>query len=581
MASTTALFTALSGLTANSRNLEVIGNNIANVNTTAFKSNRMLFAPTFNRSFSLGTAPSSSSGGTNPGQVGLGVTIAGTQRNFNNGAINVTGISTDLAIEGDGFFIVEQNGEQFFTRAGAFQTNSQNELITLSGARVQGFGIDEDFNVVSGRLESISVPLGTLTLAEATENVTFSGNLNADSDVAVNGSIFTFAALTAGGAPITTATLLTALDPAGTFAVDDVITISGASRGGKNVPDASFTVGAASTVQDFLEFLQEALGVVPDGGFTAGDPTGAPEPGSFSVDAAGVITFVGNFGELNDLDLDVSDFSVVDSAGASKANPFVPTKTQAADGESVRTTFTVYDSLGTALNIDLTMVLAFKDDNGTYWRSFLHSSDDSDLALHLETGDRTGTYSDAVPLLQFDNFGSLVSSPTVSVEVDRDNSGALSPLSVTLTFDSDSDAVTALSDTGGSSAIAAVFQDGSPIGILSSFSVGNDGIITGGFTNGLTRTIGQIALATFTNPAGLVDAGNNLFRIGPNSGTALVTSPLEFGTGRVVGGALELSNVDLSQEFINMILTTTGYSASARVITTTNELIQQLLLLGR
>jgi len=116
---------------------------------------------------------------------------------------------------------------------------------------------------------------------------------------------------------------------------------------------------------------------------------------------------------------------------------------------------------------------------------------------------------------------------------------------------------------------------------LSIHSIVEDEHIAGSFTNGLTRTIGQIALAKFSNPDGLVDAGNNVFRVGPNSGTALSTNPGEFGTGRVVGGALELSNVDLSQEFINMILASTGYSAASRVITTTNELIDQLLVLGR
>ncbi|HWB20126.1 MAG TPA: flagellar hook-basal body complex protein, partial [Phycisphaerales bacterium] len=105
--------------------------------------------------------------------------------------------------------------------------------------------------------------------------------------------------------------------------------------------------------------------------------------------------------------------------------------------------------------------------------------------------------------------------------------------------------------------------------------------ISGSFTNGLTRTIGQIAMAKFSNPEGLVDVGNNNFRVGPNSGTALITTPGRFGTGNVIGGALELSNVDLSQEFINMILASTGYSASSRVITTTNDLINQLLQIGR
>ncbi|RMD61863.1 MAG: flagellar hook-basal body complex protein, partial [Planctomycetota bacterium] len=124
MASTTSLLTGLSGLTAHARRLEVIGNNIANVNTTAYKSNRLVFAPTFSRTLNAGTAPTANSGGTNPGQIGLGVTQAGTQRNFQNGALSVTGGVNDLAIEGDGMFIVDRDGEQVYTRAGAFQLNS-------------------------------------------------------------------------------------------------------------------------------------------------------------------------------------------------------------------------------------------------------------------------------------------------------------------------------------------------------------------------------------------------------------------------------------------------------------------------
>ena len=118
MASTTALFTGLAGLNSNARQLDVIGNNISNVNTTAYKSNRLQFSSAFNRTFSLGTSPNSSTGGSNPGQIGLGVTMAGTQRNFSNGAISPTGLNTDLAIEGNGFFVVERAGERLFTRAG-------------------------------------------------------------------------------------------------------------------------------------------------------------------------------------------------------------------------------------------------------------------------------------------------------------------------------------------------------------------------------------------------------------------------------------------------------------------------------
>jgi len=359
-----------------------------------------------------------------------------------------------------------------------------------------------------------------------------------------------------------------------------VYTVSGATRGDKAVPSETFTVTAASTVDDLMAFLQNVLGVVPDGGFVTGDPTGGPEPGAYVV-GTDLVTFTGNFGVDNDIDFGTANLLLADNTGASKSSPFTIAKTGSANGESVRTTFEVFDSLGGAVQVDLTMVLAFKDGSGTFWRSFLHSADDTDLALNLELGDRTGTFSENVPLLHFDNFGRLSSSPSVGIEIDRLNSGAADPLNVSLSFSSSGDSVTGLADDGGNSNIAAVFQDGAFLGVLSDFSVGVDGVITGGFTNGLTRTIGQISVASFTNPEGLVDAGNNLFRVGPNSGTALVTKPLEFGTGRVIGGALELSNVDLSQEFINMILTSTGYTASSRVIDTTNQLLQTLLVTGR
>jgi len=153
--------------------------------------------------------------------------------------------------------------------------------------------------------------------------------------------------------------------------------------------------------------------------------------------------------------------------------------------------------------------------------------------------------------------------------------------SFTLNFTSSGDAVTSIANTGNGSTLAATYQDGSPLGVLSTFSVSTDGLIIGGFSNGLSRTIGQVAIATFTNPEGLVDTGDNLFQTGPNSGNALITTPLDFGTGRMIGGALELSNVDLSAEFINTILTSTGYSASSRVITIADELLQELLLIGR
>ncbi|MBC03953.1 MAG: hypothetical protein CMJ34_11735 [Phycisphaerae bacterium] len=573
MASTTALFTGLSGLMSNSRRLDVIGNNIANVNTTAYKSNRMTFSPTFSRNFSLGTAPSDATGGTNPGQVGLGVSVSGTQRNFNNGAIGVTGVATDLAIEGDGFFIVNQAGSQYYTRSGSFIRNPENGLITQSGAKVMGYGVDEQFNIVEGNLVDLNIPVGTMTLAEQTRNVVFNGNLNASGEVGTTGSIHESRVFytDASGTPGTEVTGATNLntpiyvsDGAGGFvqAFDGSatsITVSGVEKGGKDLGTAIFEIEAGTTFDDYVAFLDEYMGLDSSAIGSSSDLGGSVAM------VGGAIVVTGNEGTVQQLDIETGDFT---ANGTGLGNPFVMTKTGDATGESVQTSFVVYDSLGTPLTIDLSFVLqGTTPSGGTTWEFVAESSDNDATDRLLALGEVT-----------FDTNGRFVSASNQSFSIQRTN-GAVNPLTVNMDFDSGTDAVSSFTDSA--SNLAAVFQDGSPIGTLGSFSIGEDGVISGAFTNGLTRTIGQVALAKFSNSAGLVDVGDNLFGSGPNSGTALIASPREFGTGRVVGGALELSNVDLSQEFINMILASTGYSAASRVITTTDELITQLLALGR
>ncbi|RMH29040.1 MAG: flagellar hook-basal body complex protein [Planctomycetota bacterium] len=582
MASTTSLLTGLSGLTANSARLELIGNNISNVNTTAFKSSRALFSANFSKNFSLGTSPSGTSGGTNPGQIGLGVTVGGTQKNFNRGSISPTGVNTDLAIEGDGFFVVERNGEQFYTRAGAFRLNSQNQLVNGNGDRVLGFPVDATFNLVPGQAQALNIPAGALTIAEATTTVQLAGNLNADATkLPTQGSLLTFDQplndLT--GTPLAGpgSLLLGALeDPAnpGTplfpaAGAPYSLVIDGAEKGQKGVPAGSIVVDATTTVQDVLDLINNTLGIITGQTNPDGSTTGAAyDP------VTGLISIVGNTGTVNDIDLTGSDIRILDNTGATVPNPFTITKdatTGVADGESVRTSFIIFDSLGTPLTVDLTMVLEGADTTGTQWRYFLDSKDKFDPAdpsISLGSG-----------MISFDTEGQILSGGAINLVLPRFGFGAESPTSVSLELATGDSGVTALVDTD--SSLGATFQDGTPIGTLTTFSVGEDGVITGGFSNGLSRTVGQLALAAFTNEAGLIDEGNNLFRVGPNSGTALVTTPGQFGAGRVIGGALELSNVDLGQEFIDMILTSTGYSAASRVITTADQLLQQLVQIGR
>lgn len=578
MASSTAMFTALTGLTANARNLDVIGNNVANVNTTAYKTNRMLFSTQFSRNLSIGTAPGENTGGTNPGQIGLGVRIAGTQRDFRDGALSPTGDARDLAIEGSGFFIVNRGGSDLYTRAGAFRLNAQNDLTSVEGYRVRGYAVDSGFNVVRGALTDLNIPVGTLTLAEATRNIQFSGNLNAGGSAATQGSVIDLGELIVGAGatnPPTapnvseTSSLLAELERAGdpgvqAFPTGTTIRLQQVQKGTRTIPSADFSVTTTSTLQDLMTFFREAMGISTG----AGDNPDGLTPGVSLDPLTGQVRVIGNTGTVNDLVIDASDIAVYDSSNNLLSTPFSPNKVQASTGEAVRTTMVAYDSLGNPLSIDLTMVLEAKTGGGTTWRYFVESEADTDLDLAVGTG-----------TVSFDNFGQLIGDGTASISIDRANTGAADPLGITLNFRSPAGNVTALADVA--STIAATFQDGTPLGTLASYGVAADGVIIGAFTNGLTRVVGQIAVATFPNNEGLVDDGGNLFRVGPNSGTPVVSSPLEFSAGGIIGGALELSNVDLSAEFINLILTSTGYSANSRVITTTDQLMQQLLVLGR
>jgi len=265
--------------------------------------------------------------------------------------------------------------------------------------------------------------------------------------------------------------------------------------------------------------------------------------------------------------LETGDF-VASNVGAASAQPMVMSKTQDADGESARTTFVAFDSLGTPVSVDLTFVKqGVVAGGGTVWEFVAESADTAVNNRVVGLG-----------VVEFDANGNFVSATNDSFQIQRDN-GATTPLTVTINFDSGPDAITALADT--SSVFAAVRQDGSPIGTLDSFSIGDNGIITGSFTNGLNRTIGQVTLAKFINNEGLVQAGGGLFLAGPNSGDAVVTAPQQLGAGRIVAGALEQSNVDLAEEFVKLITASTGFSASSRVISTSDQLIQQLLATGR
>ena len=565
----TSLFQSLSGLNANSQTLSVSGNNIANINTVAFKGSRATFETQISQTLSSGSLPTANLGGSNPSQIGLGTRVATISRNFNDGSLQPTGVNTDLALEGAGFFVLSFDGATRFSRAGAFGLDRDMNMVNPDGGLVQGFGVDDDFNVVQGVLGGINIPIGTLTLAEATETVQFAGNLDASGDIATVGSTITSDPILfgSGGPAAVPGDVLTGLFDGTTslFALGDVITITGAEKGGATLPDHTFEIGPANTtgsdtfgttLQDLMTFMEQVLGI------------DTAVSGGVSLSGTGVLTIDGNTGLTSDITFENSNFVV--NQTTIPVFPLNLTKSQFSDGESVRTTFVIFDSLGTPRTLDLSVVLEGKTNSGTDWRFYAQSEDDSDLDRVLGTG-----------LLSFDNQGRLVTTTSSTVPLNLAATGAATPQLVELAFadPTGGGSVSALTDI--TSQISALSQDGSGIGTLEDFSISSDGTISGVFSNGLLRNIGQVVLATFANPGGLLDLGGNLFNLSSNSGNATIALPGSGRAGRIVGGALELSNVDLSEEFINLITASTGFSANSRVLSTSDQLIRELLATAR
>ncbi len=558
MGLTSALYTGLTGLNASQFRLDVIGDNIANLNTTGFKGSRTLFQTQFSRTISAGTKPDGTQGGTNPMQIGLGAAVGAVQRSFTPGSVETTGVPSDLAIEGDGFFVLRTpENERVFTRDGSFSLSADSRLISADGFFVQGFSVNRNFELIPGALGDLSIPLGTLTTARATAAVQLEGTLNSSGIVATQGSILRSQVLhDAANNPITGATALTVVkNPGGAalLANGDVITVNGVKRGGRNVPGESFIVGTTGvTVNDLLSWLDEVIGIDTTAG-VAGSP-------GVAVTADGRLEVRGNAGTENKLE--IASGTLI-SNGATQL-PFTFNEVQTANGESAHTTFVVYDSIGTPITVDLTMVLENRTTGSSTWRFYATSADDSDVKFDVGTGSVT-----------FDANGQFVKSPENSIVIDRADTGASDPLPLQLNLQRLSGLNVA------KSSLVMGFQDGFATGTLLDYSIGQDGVITGTFTNGLNQTIGQIALATFSNPEGLLARSNSVFFIGPNSGEARITTPLSMGAGKVSSGSLELSNVDLSREFINLITSSTAFSAASRVISTSDQLLQELLLVAR
>ncbi len=565
MSLTSSMMVGFTGIQSNSVGVGVVGDNLANLNTTAFKGQRTNFETLLYRTIEEGEGPNATSGGTLPRQIGTGSQVASIQRNFQQGGIDNTGFPTDLAIDGDGFFILSgAQGQPLYSRDGALRLDANQTLVSASGNALQVFAANPDGTIDTGTLSDLVIPLGSESAAIATNSVIMDGQLDSATNVSTAGSVVTSQPLTtAGGAAATASTALTALvDRNGVplFADGDSLAFGG-QKGGVSVAQTTFVVGQdGATLGDLAGRMQAVYGINTDTqtgtapGVTIGDGSDYP---------AGSLVVRSNVGDVNAISLDAS--SVVNRTGPI-VSPFSFSTVEPSVGEGVTTSFGVFDSLGNLVNVRVRATVESKSDTGITWRFFAESVDDTDVSPVLGTGTIT-----------FDPNGLFVGSTGTDLSIDRAGIGSGTPAAFSLDFSG----LMGLASTDGSSELIMASQDGAPTGIMNGFSVDRRGIVTAAFSNQQTQVLGQVALATFRNNEGLVAQSNNTYVEGPNSGIATIAEPLTGLSGAVLEGALEQSNVEIAREFVNLIQSQTGITSASRVVRVADELLQELLLLAR
>ncbi|MCZ8237950.1 MAG: flagellar hook protein FlgE [Leptospiraceae bacterium] len=461
-----SLYSGVSGLKNHQVRMDVIGNNISNVNTHGFKTERVTFQDMISQELSGASEPKDNIGGINPKQVGLGSLIAAIDKIMTQGSLQTTGKNTDVAISGEGFFIVKNGDKEFYTRSGAFNVDKNGYYVNpATGVKVQGWNArkDEDGNRFinsAASVEDIVIPLYSKEPAKATSNVDFQSNLNA----------------------------------------------------------AALAVPPDATDEEIKKYIND------------------PDPNK-------------RRGHL--------------------------------------TSIKVYDDQGNTRQLEATL---WKVRENT-WKAKFNLDAASQVSVDVKgTGGENTQLPGNVELeLGFSPDGKIVS---VSDGVDSQTAGKLNAQisfrtegnpavqNFTMNF-GEANLVNGVTQFSSDFTTKAVKQDGYPMGYMEAFSIDDTGTVTGVFSNGVRQPLATIAMATFTNPAGLNKAGDTMFSYSLNSGEANIGEAGVQGKGKINAGLLEMSNVDLSDQFTDMIVTQRGFQANSRTIVTSDQMIQEVLGLKR
>lgn len=535
---------ALSGLNAASSDLRVIGNNVANATTTGFKKSRAEFADIF----------AASNLGTTSNAIGSGVKISSISQQFTQGNVGFTDNNLDLAISGQGFFRLNDNGVNVYSRAGAFGVDRSGYVTNTQGQRLTGFQADASGNI-TGALGDIQLDTSDIA-PRATTGIDMAINLDASSTVP-------------GATPSTSLTI-----PAGTILDEDRATGAVLTGANFNIKDnygvdrsvhIDYTRTAANTWSATLVDNVSGNSFPANTSIDTSGATASPSSLSFNwvpettTGAQNTVVITASTSAITlvaaavDGDTSASAAATVNNGGAQTA--FSPTDSSSYNHS---TSLSVYDSLGT----EHLLTMYFRQTNqANEWEVFTYSDGVRVDAAAGSAGDQ----------MIFSTTGAITTpSPATLPPITFNPGGGAAQMNLTLD-------VADISQYGSDFSVNALVQDGFATGRLSGLDIGDTGILTARFTNGQSRTLAQIALANFSNSQGLRQLGDTSWAESYDSGAALVGNPGTGSLGLVQSGALEGSNVDLTEQLVGMITAQRNFQANAQVITTADTVTQTII----
>lgn len=582
-----ALYSSISGLKAHQTKMNVVGNNIANVNTAGFKKSSVNFEETMTQTVKGARGPVDGRGGVNPATIGLGVQVSSINTSFESGAQQTTGRKTDLRVDGSGFFVVQDGNARMYTRAGNFNLDGNGTLVMPNGMKVQGWqatiredgtqGIDNDTP-----LGDLAIRMGSVLPGKATDSVNYVGNLSQN----------------AGIENIT-------------LSVDDLT--------GKKVD---------VTIKFNYDIDNNKWNWKAEG-------EGVTGKGAFELDEKGNIkkSFPDETTPIQNANGVLISSPVAGKISFSELADMSNRKTAIYADNGVATSAEVYDTLGNTHTTSMKytkvseniwdwqakVANGAKIDNGKGFITFdargqmngnyLYADPNNPDTLPegvtsifyengvanpdgtMNFGDPASEYvMDANGIVKFRGAqvpggpepgqimnkqfeGQVTFDPADNGQAPPPSKGA-APVALNLNFSN-------VTQFAAQSSVALESQNGYGMGELETFNIADTGDIMGFYSNGYQQIIGRVALAKFTNQEGLQNAGGSVFKQTSNSGEAMILKPGTAGTGKVVAGALEMSNVDLAQEFTDMIVAQRGFQANSKTISASDQILQDLINLKR